>query len=91
MLTDSCFICDFFQSFFHILLLNSEFCEKWVDNNLHLTNWKRKQGCKCQYKHIVDWCGCSPNDLKPDDFDKILVSFLPSFLTRSTGLDKQKI
>ena len=27
-----------------------------------MTNWNRARGCKCQYKHIVDWCGCSPND-----------------------------
>lgn len=24
-----------------------------VDNNLRVTNWNRKLGCKCQYKHIV--------------------------------------
>ena len=34
---------------------NSEYCQTYIDNNLHLTNWKRKQGCKCQYKAIVDW------------------------------------
>ncbi|KAL3876733.1 hypothetical protein ACJMK2_034534 [Sinanodonta woodiana] len=60
------------ESFFHILLHNSVFCGMWADNNLHMTNWKRKQGCKCQYKHIVDWCGCSPNDFHAEDFDKIL-------------------
>ena len=59
-----------------MLLQNSEFCDKWIDNNLHLTNWKRKQGCKCQYKHIVDWCGCSPNDMKQQDFDRVLVSLM---------------
>ena len=46
-----------FQSFFHIVLRNSEMCDTFVDNNLHVTNWKRKLGCKCQYKNIVDWCG----------------------------------
>lgn len=45
-----------------------------VDNNLRLTNWNRKLGCKCQYKHIVDWCGCSPNDFKPSDLPRFQVS-----------------
>jgi len=59
------------ESFFHSLLRNSEFCGTYVDNNLHLTNWKRKQGCKCQYKAIVDWCGCSPNDFITEDWERI--------------------
>ncbi|XP_064639668.1 xylosyltransferase oxt-like [Lineus longissimus] len=60
------------EAFFHTLLHNSEFCDTVVDNNLHLTNWRRKQGCKCQYKHVVDWCGCSPNDFKSEDFSRFL-------------------
>ncbi|KAK6165186.1 hypothetical protein SNE40_023628 [Patella caerulea] len=60
------------ESFFHTLSQNSKFCDKIIDNNLHLTNWRRKQGCKCQYKHIVDWCGCSPNDFKTTDLDKLM-------------------
>lgn len=59
------------ESFFHTVLRNSEFCDTYVDNNLHVTNWKRKLGCKCQYKHVVDWCGCSPNDFKPEDWTRI--------------------
>lgn len=59
------------ESFFHTVLRNSKFCNAYVDNNLHVTNWKRKLGCKCQYKHVVDWCGCSPNDFKPDDWLRI--------------------
>ncbi|XP_014678746.1 PREDICTED: xylosyltransferase oxt-like, partial [Priapulus caudatus] len=59
------------ESFFHTVIRNSEFCDTYVDNNLHVTNWKRKQGCKCQYKHIVDWCGCSPNDFKPGDLIRL--------------------
>lgn len=59
------------ESFFHTVLRNSRFCNTYVDNNLHVTNWKRKFGCKCQYKHVVDWCGCSPNDFKPDDWSRI--------------------
>ncbi|XP_050723662.1 xylosyltransferase oxt-like [Eriocheir sinensis] len=59
------------ESFFHTVLRNSEFCQSFTDNNLHITNWKRKLGCKCQYKHIVDWCGCSPNDFTPSDWGKL--------------------
>lgn len=62
------------QSFFHTVLENSPACESLVDNNLRVTNWNRKLGCKCQYKHIVDWCGCSPNDFKPQDFHRFQVS-----------------
>ncbi|KAH9489879.1 hypothetical protein Btru_044479 [Bulinus truncatus] len=60
------------ESFFHMVLQNSLFCSQSVDNNLHLTNWRRKQGCKCQYKHIVDWCGCSPNNIKITDMERLL-------------------
>uniref|UniRef100_A0A1B0BVC3 protein xylosyltransferase n=1 Tax=Glossina palpalis gambiensis TaxID=67801 RepID=A0A1B0BVC3_9MUSC len=59
------------ESFFHTVLRNSLFCHTYVDNNLHVTNWKRKLGCKCQYKHVVDWCGCSPNDFKPEDWSRL--------------------
>lgn len=59
------------ESFFHTALRNSKFCNAYVDNNLHVTNWKRRLGCKCQYKHVVDWCGCSPNDFKPDDWPRL--------------------
>ncbi|KAJ9592775.1 hypothetical protein L9F63_015553 [Diploptera punctata] len=59
------------ESFFHTALRNSHFCDTYVDNNLHVTNWKRRLGCKCQYKHVVDWCGCSPNDFKPEDWPRL--------------------
>lgn len=59
------------ESFFHTALRNSKFCDTYIDNNLHVTNWKRKLGCKCQYKHVVDWCGCSPNDFRPEDWSRI--------------------
>ncbi|XP_023025219.1 xylosyltransferase oxt [Leptinotarsa decemlineata] len=59
------------ESFFHTALRNSKFCDSYIDNNLHVTNWKRKLGCKCQYKHVVDWCGCSPNDFRPEDWPRI--------------------
>ncbi|KAL1517259.1 hypothetical protein ABEB36_001046 [Hypothenemus hampei] len=66
------------ESFFHTVLRNSKFCNTYVDNNLHVTNWKRKLGCKCQYKHVVDWCGCSPNDFTSDDWAKVLNTQLRS-------------
>lgn len=59
------------ESFFHTAIRNSIFCDTYIDNNLHITNWKRKMGCKCQYKHVVDWCGCSPNDFKPEDWPRL--------------------
>ena len=59
------------ESFFHTVLRNSAYCPTYIDNNLHLTNWKRKIGCKCQYKAVVDWCGCSPNDFLPEDWTKL--------------------
>ncbi|BFF99022.1 xylosyltransferase oxt [Drosophila madeirensis] len=62
------------ESFFHTVLRNTHHCHTYVDNNLHVTNWKRKQGCKCQYKHVVDWCGCSPNDFVPDDWPRLLAT-----------------
>ncbi|VVC31413.1 Hypothetical protein CINCED_3A008702 [Cinara cedri] len=59
------------ESFFHTVLRNSPFCETYIDNNLHVTNWKRWLGCKCQYRHVVDWCGCSPNVFRFDDWNRI--------------------
>lgn len=62
-------------------------CDTLVDNNLRVTNWNRKLGCKCQYKHIVDWCGCSPNDFKPQDLVRIQVSSTEdATLKQKTGL-----
>lgn len=59
------------ESFFHTVLRNGPLCETFIRTNLRLTNWKRKMGCRCQYKHIVDWCGCSPNDFKPEDLPRL--------------------
>uniref|UniRef100_U3D6H8 Xylosyltransferase 2 n=1 Tax=Callithrix jacchus TaxID=9483 RepID=U3D6H8_CALJA len=70
------------ESFFHTVLENSLACETLVDNNLRVTNWNRKLGCKCQYKHIVDWCGCSPNDFKPQDFHRFQQTARPTFFAR---------
>ncbi|XP_016339604.1 xylosyltransferase 1-like [Sinocyclocheilus anshuiensis] len=70
------------ESFFHTVLENSPHCESIVDNNLRITNWNRKLGCKCQYKHIVDWCGCSPNDFKPSDLPRFQQTTRPTFFAR---------
>ncbi|KAJ8246434.1 hypothetical protein GJAV_G00267700 [Gymnothorax javanicus] len=70
------------ESFFHTVLGNSHMCDTLVDNNLRVTNWNRKLGCKCQYKHIVDWCGCSPNDFKPNDLIRIQQLTRPTFFAR---------
>lgn len=50
-------------------------CDTFVRTNLRITNWNRKLGCLCQYKHIVDWCGCSPNDFLSKDISKLRVSW----------------
>ncbi|XP_074594181.1 xylosyltransferase oxt isoform X2 [Brevipalpus obovatus] len=71
------------ESFFHTVLQNSHFCDSIVDNNLRLVNWKREKGCKCQYKNVVDWCGCSPNDFTSDDWSRIQeTSAKPTFFAR---------
>ena len=61
------------QSFFHTVLRNGPLCSTLVRSNLHITNWNRRLGCLCQYKHIVDWCGCSPNDFLPKDMNRLKV------------------
>ncbi|KAG8446324.1 hypothetical protein GDO86_013961 [Hymenochirus boettgeri] len=70
------------ESFFHTVLENSNACNSLVDNNLRVTNWNRKLGCRCQYKHIVDWCGCSPNDFKPQDMVRLQQLSRPTFFAR---------
>ncbi|XP_053309306.1 xylosyltransferase 2 [Spea bombifrons] len=70
------------ESFFHTVLENSPACDTLVDNNLRVTNWNRKLGCRCQYKHIVDWCGCSPNDFKPQDIVRLQQLSRPTFFAR---------
>lgn len=61
------------ESFFHIAIANSQYCLNYGNGNFRVANWKRKLGCRCQYKHLVDWCGCSPNDYKEIDFPKLRV------------------
>ncbi|CAF3656877.1 unnamed protein product [Adineta steineri] len=48
------------ETFFHTLLSNSIYCDTYIRNNLRRVHWNRQRGCKCQHKHVVDWCGCSP-------------------------------
>ncbi|XP_049273801.1 xylosyltransferase oxt-like isoform X2 [Rhipicephalus sanguineus] len=59
------------ESFFHTALQNSIFCGTVADQNLRLVNWKRRHGCQCQHRHVVDWCGCSPNVFRTDDWPRI--------------------
>lgn len=33
-------------------------------------------GCRCQYKEVVDWCGCSPNVFTNDYWIKLEVKML---------------
>ncbi|VBB33742.1 unnamed protein product [Acanthocheilonema viteae] len=62
------------ETFFHTLAANSKFCMQVVKGNLHLTNWKRRQGCRCAgLKKIVDWCGCSPLAFRSSDISKFSI------------------
>uniref|UniRef100_A0A0R3RVV9 protein xylosyltransferase n=1 Tax=Elaeophora elaphi TaxID=1147741 RepID=A0A0R3RVV9_9BILA len=62
------------ETFFHTLAANSRFCMQVVKGNLHLTNWKRRQGCRCAaLKKIVDWCGCSPLAFRSSDISKFSI------------------
>ncbi|PAV92127.1 hypothetical protein WR25_05819 [Diploscapter pachys] len=55
------------ESFYHTLAYNSHFCHRVLTGNLRMTNWMRKQGCRCEkLKKIVDWCGCSPLVIRKD-------------------------
>ena len=56
------------ESFFHVLVLNSRFCDSYADNNLRVTLWRRSQGCLCQHRNVVDWCGCSPMVFRTTDW-----------------------
>lgn len=48
-----------------------------VKGNLHLTNWKRRQGCRCAgLRKIVDWCGCSPLAFRSSDISKYAIEVL---------------
>nr|CAG4641469.1 EOG090X01AN [Eurycercus lamellatus] len=59
------------ESFFHVLVLNSKFCGSYADNNLRMTLWKRSQGCLCQHRNVVDWCGCSPMVFRTGDWSHL--------------------
>ncbi|VDN18271.1 unnamed protein product [Gongylonema pulchrum] len=62
------------ESFFHTLAANSKYCAQTVKGNLHVTNWMRRQGCRCvMLKEIVDWCGCSPLVFRSSDIFKITI------------------
>ena len=76
-----------FQSFFHVLVHNSEFCETWINENMHFINWNRDKGCTCD-REAIDVCGCSPLVIKQHDFDeRIVVRLLLAILNFLTGLN----
>ena len=60
------------ESYFHTIIRNSIYCDRHVKHSLRLVNWNHKLGCKCQYKHIVDWCGCSPNNIRIGQLRKLI-------------------
>eukprot|EP00794_Sanderia_malayensis_P009135 gene9135-10108_t len=79
------------ESFFHTVLRNSPHCKSFVKSNLRLTNWKRKLGCRCQHKHIVDWCGCSPNNFKPEDFPRLKSQTTNAFARKFEAIINQGV
>ncbi|KAM7447918.1 Xylosyltransferase 2 [Porites harrisoni] len=79
------------ESFFHTVLRNGPYCETFIRTNLRLTNWKRKLGCRCQYKHIVDWCGCSPNDFKPEDMARLKSQSTNYFARKFEAIVNQEV
>jgi protein xylosyltransferase len=79
------------ESFFHTMLRNGPKCQSFLRNNLRLTNWNRKLGCRCQYRHIVDWCGCSPNDFKPEDLPRLQSSGDRYFARKFEAVVNQEI
>ncbi|XP_029185216.2 LOW QUALITY PROTEIN: xylosyltransferase 1-like [Acropora millepora] len=79
------------ESFFHTVLRNGPLCETFIRTNLRLTNWKRKMGCRCQYKHIVDWCGCSPNDFKPEDMPRLKTQNQNYFARKFEAIVNQEV
>lgn len=70
------------ESFFHTVIRNGPMCDTFVKTNLRVTNWNRKLGCRCQYKHIVDWCGCSPNDFLTRDMARLKNTASQHFFAR---------
>lgn len=60
------------ESYVHTIALNSEYCDKILNNNLKFTNWNRKKGCNCQHNDVVDWCGCSPSIFKLKDRNRLI-------------------
>ncbi|XP_066924651.1 xylosyltransferase 2-like [Clytia hemisphaerica] len=79
------------ESFFHVVLRNSRYCTSFAKGNMRLANWKRKLGCRCQYKHIVDWCGCSPNDFKPEDLVRLQSQTINHFARKFEPIVNQEI
>ncbi|EDV27962.1 uncharacterized protein TRIADDRAFT_21022, partial [Trichoplax adhaerens] len=79
------------ESFFHVVLRNSEFCGTIVYDNLRLINWKTNLSCHCQYRKIVDWCGCSPSNYRRSDISRIDTSKAVFFARKFEPLVNQEI
>lgn len=79
------------ESFFHTALINGPMCETYIKTNLKVTNWNRKLGCRCQYKDVVDWCGCSPNDYRASDINKLKASDHNFFARKFEAIVSQTI
>ena len=47
-------VCFIQKTFFHMVIVNSPFCNKVVNNNLKHISWNRQMGCTCSYYHVVD-------------------------------------
>lgn len=79
------------ESFFHVVLRNSKFCDTIIYNNLRLINWKADLSCHCQHRKIVDWCGCSPSNYRRSDLSKINIIQDVFFARKFESLVNQEI
>ena len=53
--------------FYHTVIVNSPFCDRILSARLRHVNFQKKSGRACDCKRI-DWCGCSPNFFRSEDF-----------------------
>ncbi|KAK2569055.1 Xylosyltransferase 2 [Acropora cervicornis] len=47
--------------------------------------------CHYLYKHIVDWCGCSPNDFKPEDMPRLKTQNQNYFARKFEAIVNQEV
>ena len=58
--------------FYHTVLINSPFCDRIINFEIRAINFVKENGRSCQCDRI-DWCGCSPNNFRLEDFNSIKV------------------